>query len=74
MTLAWYRKGIKINGKYLDHLRFADDIVLISSYIGEILEMLEELQMALKKIGLTMNLSKTKIMTAGDNIALAITS
>lgn len=26
-TLDWDRKGIKIDGRYLNHLRFADDVV-----------------------------------------------
>lgn len=42
--------------------------MLISQTVRELLEMLDELKMASEKIGPTMNLSKTKIMTAVDNI------
>ena len=53
-------KGIRIDGSYLNNLRFADDIVLISSDVSELGEMLEQLNNASKKVGLRMNLSKTK--------------
>lgn len=33
-ALAWGRKGIKIDEKYLNHLRFADDIVFIRQNVG----------------------------------------
>jgi len=60
-------KDIKIDGEHLSHLRFADDIVLFSQNIMELQEMLEELQRESAKIGLTINLSKAKVMTP-DNI------
>lgn len=34
--LVWDEKGHKIDGKYLNHSRFADDIVLISTDIHEL--------------------------------------
>jgi len=51
------------DGKYRNLLRFADDVVLISQDVAELQVMMEDLKMKSEKIGLTMNLSKTKIMT-----------
>lgn len=61
--LAWQQKGIVIDGERLNHLRFADDIVIVSDSLGEIKDMLQELNDALHEIGLTINFDKTKIMT-----------
>lgn len=64
--LIWNGKGININGEFLNHLRFADDIVLMAASIEEIETMLLELNEESQKIGLRMNMSKTKIMTNID--------
>jgi len=69
--LAWEKKGLNIDGVYLNHLRFADDIVLISPDIEELKAMLTELNEISKKIGLKMNLNKTKVMsTIQDSITI----
>jgi hypothetical protein len=59
----WEGKGVKINGEWLNHLRFADDVVLISESIEELQKMAEEFLMNSKEAGLTMNLGKTKLMS-----------
>lgn len=41
--LDWYKKGLKINGKYLSHLRFVDDIVIIVSSPDELQDLVNEL-------------------------------
>lgn len=64
--LEWSKKGINIDGRYLNHLRFADDIVLISNNLEELREMLTELKTASEEIGLKMNMGKTKIMTTNE--------
>ena len=61
-NLNWDEVGIKINGEYLHHLRFADDIVLFASSAEELQTRMEELSNESSKIGLKMNLSKTKVM------------
>jgi len=61
--LPWENKGVNVDGTYFQHLRFADDIVLISSDIQELKNMLESLNKAANAVGLKMNLSKTKIMS-----------
>jgi hypothetical protein len=59
-------KGLKIDGQYLSHLRFADDIVLFSSDINELQAMLRQLNRMSEAVGLQMNLNKTKVMTESD--------
>ena len=60
--IDWEGKGININGEYLNHLRFADDIILISETPEELQIMLNDLNRESLKVGLKMNRSKTKIM------------
>ncbi|XP_030755289.1 uncharacterized protein LOC115881780 [Sitophilus oryzae] len=62
-SLSWENRGINIDGERLTHLRFADDIVLVSDNIGDSKQMLEELVQASLKVGLRINTSKTQIMT-----------
>lgn len=64
--LHWEEKGIKINGQYLNHLRYADDVILIANTKTDLKVMLEELDDEAKKIGLKMNYNKTKTMTNTD--------
>lgn len=59
----WTNYGIRIDGKPLNHLRFADDIVLISEKSEEVQKMLDELVAASSKAGLEINGTKTKYMS-----------
>lgn len=61
--LNWEGKGIKINGMWLNNLRFADDVVLISRNMDELRDMASELYEASKKAGLFINVDKTKILS-----------
>jgi len=54
--------GIEMDGEELTNLRLGDDIVLISSNIGDLQGMLQELEAKSKEIGLKINKSKTKVM------------
>ena len=60
--LNWEDRRVKINGKRLNHLRFADDIVTISEIAEETEVMLTELNMESKKDGMKMHMGKTKVM------------
>jgi Reverse transcriptase (RNA-dependent DNA polymerase) len=62
-NLNWDDKGININGRMLSHLRFADDVVLISQNAEELEQMLKDLECESKKAGLKINIDKTKMMT-----------
>ncbi|KAG1653559.1 Prolow-density lipoprotein receptor-related protein 1 [Nymphon striatum] len=55
-------RGIPINGHRLTNLRFTDDVVLFSESAQELQLMVEELRTASNKVGLEINLSKTKVM------------
>ena len=52
--LAWEKKGIRIDGSYLNNLRFVYDIVLILNDVNEPGEMLEQLNNAAKKVKVRM--------------------
>lgn len=62
--LNWEEKGLNIDGQKLDHLRFADDIVLMEENLEEMRLMLQELREVSARIGLQINFSKTKFMTS----------
>ncbi|KAH0999892.1 hypothetical protein HUJ04_004198 [Dendroctonus ponderosae] len=49
--LSCGKREMRIDGCYLNNMRFADDIVLISSDVNEIGEMLEQLKSAAKWVG-----------------------
>nr|CDJ81785.1 endonuclease-reverse transcriptase [Haemonchus contortus] len=57
--LDWKDLGVKVDGRYLHHLRFAEGIVLITPNIEQAERMLAEFDNACGKIGLRLNLTKT---------------
>uniref|UniRef100_A0A7I4YIQ5 Reverse transcriptase domain-containing protein n=1 Tax=Haemonchus contortus TaxID=6289 RepID=A0A7I4YIQ5_HAECO len=63
--LEWEDLGVKVDGRYLHHLRFADDIVLITPNIEQAERMLAQFDNACGKIGLRLNLTKTMFMKNG---------
>uniref|UniRef100_A0A7I5E504 Reverse transcriptase domain-containing protein n=1 Tax=Haemonchus contortus TaxID=6289 RepID=A0A7I5E504_HAECO len=63
--LEWEDLGVKVDGRYLHHLRFADDIVLITPNIEQAERMLAEFDNACGKIGLRLNLTKAMFMKNG---------
>ncbi|EYC43837.1 hypothetical protein Y032_0479g2215 [Ancylostoma ceylanicum] len=64
-TLEWDVMGVRIGGRLLNHLRFADDIVLITPSINEAKRMLAVFDDSRGKIGLRLNLTKTMFMRNG---------
>ncbi|EFO91764.1 hypothetical protein CRE_06993 [Caenorhabditis remanei] len=54
--------GIRINGRNLTHLRFADDIILISKTPQIAEKMLQELVNSCETVGLEINANKTKVL------------
>ena len=61
-TLDWTGQGINVNGEYISHLRFADDIVIVAETLEQLDRMLHGLNGASRRVGLGMNLDKTKVM------------
>uniref|UniRef100_A0A0K0DBI8 Reverse transcriptase domain-containing protein n=1 Tax=Angiostrongylus cantonensis TaxID=6313 RepID=A0A0K0DBI8_ANGCA len=64
-TLEWDNMGVKIDGRQIHHLRFADDIVLITPDISQAERMLADFDKACEKNGLRLNLTKTMFMRNG---------
>lgn len=70
--LDWSKQGLYINGTYLSHLRFADDLALISESSSQLQNMVETLNQASGKVGLEMNITKTKTMTNSSKRPITI--
>ncbi|XGW29221.1 hypothetical protein V3C99_008770 [Haemonchus contortus] len=64
-NLEWEGLGVKVGGRYLHHLRFADDIVLITPNIEQAERMLAEFNNTCGKIGLRLNSTKTMFIKNG---------
>ena len=56
--------GIKISGRNINNLRYADDITLMAESKEKVKSLLE-LKEESEKPGLKLNIQKTKIMTSG---------
>ena len=64
--LTWETRGLKIEGEYLSHLRFADYIFIIANTPQELQQMLLELADESENHGLKMNKSKIKVVMEND--------
>ena len=56
--------GIKIAGRNINNLRYADDITLMAES-EELNSLLMKVKEESEKVGLNLNIQKTKIMTSG---------
>lgn len=61
--LDWKYKRLYIQDAFLSHLRFADDLVLLSESSSQLQLMMESLHLASIAVSLEMNLSKTTAIT-----------
>ena len=57
--------GIKIAGRNLNNLRYADDTTLIAESEEELKSLLMKVKKESEKVGLKLNIQKTKIMASG---------
>ena len=57
--------GIKIAGRNINNLRYADDTTLMAESEEELKSLLMKVKEESEKIGLKLNIQKTKIMTSG---------
>ena len=57
--------GIKIAGRNLNNLRYADDTTLMAESEEELKSFLMKVKEESEKVGLKLNIQKTKIMTSG---------
>ena len=56
--------GIKISGRYINKLRYADDICLLAESEEELKSLLMEVKEESEKVGLRLNIQKTNIMAS----------
>jgi hypothetical protein len=57
--------GVKIGGRTINNLRYADDTTLLTEDKGDMRKLLKKLKEESEKAGLMLNLKKTKIITTG---------
>ena len=57
--------GIKITRRNINNLRYADDITLMAESEEELKSLLMNVKEASEKVGLKLNIEKTKIMASG---------
>ena len=57
--------GIKIDGRNINNLRYADDTSLMTESEEELKSLLMKVKVESEKVGLKLNVQKTKIMASG---------
>ena len=57
--------GIKIAGRKINNLRYADDTTLMAESEEELKSLLKKLKEESEEVGLKLNIQKTKIMASG---------
>ena len=57
--------GIKIAGRNINNLRYADDTTLMAESKEELQSLLMKVKVESEKVGLKLNIQKTKIMASG---------
>ena len=68
MRNAWLdeaQAGIKIVGRNLNNLRYADDTTLMAESEEELKSLLKKVKVESEKVGLKLNIQKIKIMASG---------
>ena len=64
--------GIKIAGRNINNLRYTDDISLMAKSDEELRSLLIEVKEESEKVGLKLNIQKTKLMASGPIISWQI--
>jgi len=65
LALRSVEAGVTINGQLLNNLRFADDIDLVAETPEQLQELTDRVDDSSKRLGLKINVQKTKTMTIG---------
>ena len=60
--------GIKIAGRNINHLRYADDTMLMAESEEELKSLLMKVKEESEKVGLKLNIQKTEIMASGPTL------
>ena len=68
--LGWskHKLEIKIAGRNINNLRYADDTTLIAERAEELKSLLMKVKEENEKVGLKFNIQKTKIMPSGPSL------
>ena len=64
--------GIKMAGRNINNLKYADDTTLMSENEEELKSLLMKVKEESKNVGLKLNIQKTKIMASGPNTSWEI--
>ena len=64
--------GIKIAGRNINNLRYADDTTLMAESKGELKSLLMKVKEESEKVGLKLDIQRTKIMASGPIISWQI--
>ncbi|VDP38868.1 unnamed protein product [Heligmosomoides polygyrus] len=64
--LEWEDMGVKVDVRHLHHLRFANDIALITPSISEAERVLADFDRVCGNVGLLLNLRKAMLMRNGQ--------
>ena len=64
--------GIKIAGRNINNLRYADNTTLMAESKEELKSLLMKVKEGSEKVGLKLNIQKTKIMASGPNTSWQI--
>ena len=75
MRNAWLDEAqveIEISGRNINNLRYADDTTLMAESEEELKSLLMKVKEESEKLGLTLNIQKTKIMASGPIISWQI--
>ena len=65
LTIEEAQAGIKIAGRNINNLRYADDTTLMAEIEEELKSLLMKVKEERENIGLKLNIQKTKIMASG---------
>ena len=63
--------GIKIAGRNINNLRYADDTTLMAESEEELKSLLMKVKVESEKVGLKLNIQKTKIIASGPTTSWA---
>ena len=59
--------GIKIAGRNINNLRYVDNTIIMAESEDELKSLLMKVKVESEKVGLKLNIQKTKIMASGPN-------
>lgn len=71
-VLVWKGAGFNINGEYISHLRFANDVVVMADTMENVSTMPNELNGTSEQVGNKINMEKTMIIPNASVVPIAM--